>query len=237
VAVAKHLLILAKSIKHWPGVCIAGREVIHNGRQYKLGPWIRPIGSRPGAELYPEEILLEDGEELEVLDFVEVRLSRKMRDSSQPENWLIATDRPWRRVNDLFKKPRLPSIIDRPKDIWLDREDRSDRVADHLLKRRPPEQSLYLIHVPKLTAQFEADLRDGHYRKRHRATFTYGVAEYTLNITDPLFNERYKDRFPGDNRPPCSFVVKPPGGCYLCISLTPEFNGYHYKVVATILEA
>lgn len=237
MAEIKHLLILAKSIKHWPGVCIAGREVSNNGKQYKLGSWIRPIGSRPGAELYPEEILLEDGKELEVLDFVEVRLSRQIRDELQPENWLISTDRPWRRMNELFKKPRLASIIDQPIGIWLDRGDRTDRIADRSLRRYPPDHSLYFIHVPQVIALFEVDRRDGHYRKRHRATFIYGGTQYTLNITDPLFNQKYKDRFPGDDRPPCSFVVKPSGGCYLCISLTPEWNGYHYKVVATILEA
>jgi hypothetical protein len=32
--------------------------------------------------------------------------------------------------------------------------------------------------------------------------------------------------------------VRPPYGdnCLLCVSLTPEFNGYHYKVVAAVLE-
>lgn len=237
MAESKHLFVLAKSMKHWPGVCVAGREVRGDGRRYRIGGWIRPVSSRKAGELYPPDIELTSGDEPEVFDFIEISLERSTSDPLQPENWLIASGSKWRRVNELYKQPRLPAIVETPQSVWRQREDRTDRVADDFLRQHPPKASLYWLHVPCVTAHFEWEHREGRARKRYRAAFAYHGVEYKLNITDPKFMAQHAEKFPAENHPARSFVVKPTGGCYLCVSLTPEFNGHHYKVAATIIEA
>ena len=60
----KTLLILANSIKHWPSVCIAGREIKPGGERYSFGPWIRPVSSHGEGELSPTDCQLSNGSQL-----------------------------------------------------------------------------------------------------------------------------------------------------------------------------
>ena len=105
------------------------------------------------------------------------------------------------------------------------------------MKRYPPDQSLFLIHVPSIQARFEWNVWDGSYKQRRRALFSYKNVDYDLGITDPDFGERYHRQFPAKGENAVVLTVAPSNGCYLCVSLAPEFNNYHYKVVATIIEA
>lgn len=164
-------------------------------------------------------------------------LAGHVGDPLQPENRLIETSGRWRSVNALYQKPGLDLLREEPKSIWLQSGERVDRVSPAYLKRSPPKQSLYMIHVPGIHARFEWNEWDGRYKQRRRALFSYRSVNYELNITDPAFSERHRAQFPAKGQPSKTFAVTPPNGCYLCVSLAPEFNGYHYKVVATIIEA
>ena len=237
MAKSEHILILANSVNHWPGVCIAGREINSKGQQYTIGAWVRPVSANGEGELSPSETRLVGGKQPAVMDFVEVQLSHAVNDLLQPENWLIDAGQRWRSVNASYQKPGLELLREEPKSIWLQRDERGDRVSPAYLKKSPPDQSLYLIRVPSIRARFEWNEWDGRYKQRRRALFTYRGVDYELNITDPEFSERYRDQFPAKGSPAKTFTVTPANGCYLCVSLAPEFNCYHYKVVATIIEA
>ncbi len=237
MAKSKHLLILANSIKHWPGVCIAGREINSTGRQYAIGAWVRPVSAKGEGELSPSEAKLVNGKQPVVMDFVEVQFLHANNDRLQPENWLIDPGQRWRPVNASYQKPGLELLHEEPKSLWLQPGERADRVSSAYLEKSPPDQSLYLIHVPSIRARFEWNEWDGRYKQRRRALFTYEGVDYELSITDPEFSVRHRDQFPAKGQPPKIFTVTPPKGCYLCVSLAPEFNAYHYKVVATIIEA
>lgn len=233
----KHVLILANSIKHWPGVCVAGREIRSSGNSYEIGPWVRPVSANGEGELSPSETRLAGNKQPMVMDFIEMPLAQHVGDPLQPENWLIETPGRWRSVNSLYQQPGLELLREEPKSVWLQKDERVDRVSPSHLKKSPPDQSLYMIHVPSIQARFEWNEWDGRYKQRRRALFRYRGVNYELNITDPEFSERYRAQFPAKGKPPNTFRVTPPNGCYLCVSLAPEFNGYHYKVVATIIEA
>lgn len=71
----KQIIVLANSIKHWPGVCIAGREILSDDDGYELGNWIRPVSEHGEGELAPSECLLTNRRAPRVLDFVEVPLN------------------------------------------------------------------------------------------------------------------------------------------------------------------
>jgi len=57
-----------------------------------------------------------------------------------------------------------------------------------------------------------------------------------MNVTDPVFTAKHCKTYPALGAK--ATIIRPPSGdrCLLCVSLTPEFMGYHYKVVATVLE-
>jgi hypothetical protein len=57
----KRLVILANSIKHLTGACIAGREIVSDGIAYHLGDWIRPVSDHGEGELAPRECVLASG--------------------------------------------------------------------------------------------------------------------------------------------------------------------------------
>jgi hypothetical protein len=67
--------------------------------------------------------------------------------------------------------------------------------------------------------------------------FTYAGTEYNLPITDPTMDSRYFQSFPALDQPPREIACRSPASCLLVVSLAPPFkDGYHYKVVATVLE-
>ena len=85
----------------------------------------------------------------------------------------------------------------------------NDIEMSHVIIR----QSLYLIRVDQLKLFIEAS-------KKRRASFVYNGDAYELPVTDPGFSSFYNGE-------------KQPFGM-ICISLGEEFNGYCYKLVATI---
>jgi hypothetical protein len=236
MATTKQMLVLANSIKHWPGVCVAGREFRLTGSQHSLGPWIRPVSSHGEGELSPNECRLMSGLQPRVMDLIEVSLDRHVADPLQPENWLIDGGTPWRASKAKFEIPSLNALLETPATLWLQTGENTDRVKASYLHQNPPGQSLYLVRVEDLRARFEWYEWDGRYRQRRRAMFSYNGVGYDFSITDPIFSERHRAQFPAKGSPANSFPVVSERGCHVCVSLAPEFNGYHYKVVATVFE-
>jgi hypothetical protein len=230
MGITKRIIVLANSIKHYPCTCIAGREIKSNGPICKLGPWIRPVSIHDEGGISPSEARLQSGRQPAVMDFVELDLTRKVNDSSQPENWLIDRNTKWRSVNRQYAgKPRLDSLVETPEHLWYQRNERTDRISSAVLRRHPPAQSLYLIRVPGLKISFGWQQWQGEYKAKRRASFRYNMTDYDIAITDPAFLERFRTQFPRKGDPTKSFEVQSAHGCYLCVSLAPEFNGYHYK--------
>ncbi len=233
---SKHFLILANSIKHYPSVCIAGREISSTGKRYEVGSWIRPVSNHHEGALAPSETLLKQKRQPRVFDFVEIGLSQKCDDPLQPENWLIELGNTWASVNGSYERPTFDSLVEHPNEIWLARGEKSDRITSDALRGLRPNQSLYLIHIAELEVSLGWRLWDQQYKARRRAIFTYNGVEYDLGITDPAFLEKYRDEYPDKGQRANVFSIRSGEGVYLCVSLAPEFNGYHYKVAATIFE-
>jgi hypothetical protein len=72
-------------------------------------------------------------------------------------------------------------------------------------------------------------------QKRRRGKFIYNGIKYDLAITDPEIDRKYFRPFPIIDDE-IKQITLDPNKCLLCISLAPEFNGYHYKLVATVIE-
>ncbi len=138
---------------------------------------------------------------------------------NQPENYLISDDI-WEQNYNL-KYENIVNYIDNPLDLWIDGVSRSDRVNYHLIKNGKIviEQSLYLIRVDRVDIYWRDRGVIGKGRQR-RGVFEYNGIRYDLPITDPKFRD---------------FKEHSLESSFLCISLGEEFDGYCYKLIASII--
>lgn len=237
MSITKQVLILANSVKHWPCSCVAGKEIDSTASKYKIGNWIRPVSTHGEGELSQSETLLSNGKQPKVFDFVEMHLDSPTNEPLQPENWVINTSHRWQRVNSKFERPLIDLLVDTPTDLWREPNESTSRVSPTFLEASLPTPSLFLVRVQGLRARFEWSEWNGQFKQRRYASFSYNGHDYSrLAITDPIFGEVHRTKFPSKGNPPCEFGITNSGDCHVCVSLAPEFKGYHYKVVATVFE-
>lgn len=234
----KRFLLLANSIRRGCR-CIAGREMFRRDDKWFYGPWIRPVSQQGEGEVPTQDSLYANGTQPAVLDVAEVTLTAKQELTHQPENYLIDSSARWQKIGAI-PGSSLAAIEEHPAHLWLQSHGRSDRIHTTVaVTSLVPFQSLYLIRPVNLRFRiWEAvdDFRGGP-RKHRRAIFTFAGAEYNLTITDPTMEARYFRPFPALNQPPKEIVPKASSNVLLVVSLSAPFkDGYHYKVVATVLE-
>ncbi|MDP8033844.1 hypothetical protein QJU43_06685 [Pasteurella atlantica] len=203
----KEIVILAKSIKH-NGYCVAGKY-------FSTKQWVRLVSNSGGGQLSFEQVQYENiyGRfEVKPLQRMKIGLVKEVSLINQPENWLI-DNRLWVQ-NYRIEKSELYNYLDKPEDLWGD----SHKVNYNSIESRNIliEQSLYLVKAHNLNLYITED-------QKRRAKFCYNNINYDLPVTDPEFDNIFNDKNIINN-------------AILCISLGEEFNGYCYKIVATIFE-
>lgn len=239
----KRLLVLAHSVKKWPGRCVAGREFVQDPTSgaVTFGPWVRPVS--PASESMEGELLpdrhcrTDSGRPLTVLDLVEVPFVGPRPVDGQPENWEVVSGMPWRvlgRLDPVRHRATLERLEERPCGLWTDGASRSDRCRASTAAAVARSGSLVLVRPSGL--RFRSRLVRDEYRDRERpecrALFTYAGTPYALKLTDPDAERAYAPRAEATPQ-----EVVPPFGddCLLCVSLGAPFYGYHYKLVAAVL--
>jgi hypothetical protein len=75
----------------------------------------------------------------------------------------------------------------------------------------------------------------GYNQKKRRGKIWYKGLLYNLSITDPEMDSKYFFPFPGIDEGVKEIELNA-DGCLICVSLTPEFQGYHYKVISKVIE-
>lgn len=233
----KTILVLANSFKKG-GRCIAGREVLWlpDGR-WHFGGWVRPVGAHGEGELFHEETIKADGAQIGVMEFATVALARNEGVACQPENWVIEGPRCWSNVDRPCKLPPMAALEEHPADLWIDKAEMNDRISPLRLAELRPGFSLCVIRPGDLTLEWWSELNIFKKRaqSKFRARFTYNGLMYELSLTDPPATERFCKPLPAVGEKPRTCALKSAHGPLLCVSLTPVFNGFHYKVAATIL--
>ena len=236
----KYICILANSNKQGER-CIAGIEMLKDdeGKLRGTDTWIRPVSARrdSGGALDVEERRYTDASEPEMLDVARIPLLECENDWAQPENWRLDTSVHWERIGKV-RPQRLRKALDRPESLWLDPEEKkSDRIRPEVLKSGPWGRSLYLIEPERFRIEVypESNPWKNTMVIKREAVFVFLGHSYRLHITDPAAEEKYCASVPLD-APKRVIELDPGNRCFLCISLTPEFNGKHYKVVAGLLE-
>lgn len=198
------IIVLANSVKHGQH-CVAGKCI-------DTGNWIRPVSDANGAELSHEQARYQNPYGtfgVRPLQKIRMGFSQHVPLSHQPENYLIDGNL-WRQ-NYSIREADLAAYLDTPADLWgYGNRVEHAQISEGLYRIT---QSLYLVQVDNLGLYITAD-------GKRRASFYYNGLDYDLAVTDPNFDEIQREEREING--------------ILCISLGEAYQGYCYKLVATI---
>lgn len=208
------IVVFANSVKHHQH-CVAGKDIITK-------EWIRPVADENGCELKDEQTKYKNkyGEYLaKPLQKMKIKFIKHAPLINQPENYIISNEI-WQQ-NYKIEREEIKNFLDNPSNLWIDGISSIDRVNYQLIQNKTVtiNQSLYLIYVEKIHIYWKDRSYLGQNPQR-RGIFEYKNISYDLPLTDPNFSE---------------FQEEDLNNKFLCISLGEEFNGYCYKLIASIL--
>lgn len=199
------IVILANSIKH--GLrCVAGKSVT-------TGKWVRLVANVEGGAVTNDQASYTNKYGFFVakpMQKIIMNIARPVPLINQPENVLVESG--WTQ-NFNIGLDDLPQYQDYPESLWGNgkRIDGTEIVSGEYVVG----QSLYLVKVESLTL-----FRSGE--KKRRVTFKYGMVNYDLPATCTNFDSVESGESQHNN-----WVVVSLGEAHT--------DGYHYKIVATIL--
>lgn len=216
----RRIVCLANS-KKMSGRCVAGLEVVGS----KLGGWIRPVSARQTEEVSLDERRYENGQDVQLLDIVDIRFIEARPHACQVENHLIDDTEHWRFIGR-FESGKLVDHAIRSGPLWLDVSSSYSGVNDRI----PVADADHLDHSLKLVQPEALRILVGRgYRKRQvRAAFELEKLQYNFGVTDTKIEARYLAMKDGEYAYPAKAVA--------CISLGEPFEGYRYKLVASIID-
>lgn len=119
--------------------------------------------------------------------------------------------------------------------LWVDPCANTDRISSQSFINQH-NSSLCIIKPNNFKMKISTEFNEFSEteKKRRRGIFDYNGLHYDLAITDPDIDTKYFQPFPKIEEGARYITLK--NDCLLCISLAPEFHGYHYKLVATVIE-
>lgn len=217
----KTIVCLANS-KKLTGRCVAGKEVRRKG----IGGWIRPVSTRPTAELSVLEYRYPDNSTPALLDIIEIPLSHADPRRHQSENHVIEAG-PWVKKGEVPWED-VPKLLDQPPSLWINRDRTGAGLNDCISQDEAAtvHDSLVLIEPDDFVVEVGTHYFTG--KRIYRGRFRYKGVPYNLSITDPVALGEFAAKPLGDY---------PLSGVYLCISLTEpyEHDDRCHKLVAAIL--
>ena len=218
------ILCLANSYKH-DHRCIAGISLITK-------KWIRLVGRQVPGCITRMEATYADGKEVALLDVFEAELGEPCGSNCHPEDVFVA-EKSWRPVrcpDEAFDAEFLAAYI-HGEPIVL--EGYSDRIDVRKFKERPAKCSLTLIQPDDLWWW----IREEKDKRRNRALFRLGQSgrvRYDLPVTDPSTLNTL-NLLPAGLYLNALICGEKPTRTLLTMSLSEPFDGFHYKLVAGVL--
>lgn len=218
----KKILILASSRKT-SGRCVAGRELRGSTE------WIRPVSSRPTAEVSLDERRYEDGQDPQLLDVVRIQFKSAEPKEHQVENHVIDADFYWQKVRQGTWDEAVQCVDNNVPSLWgvgsSTYYGRNDRVPEHGLNSH--QHSLRLIGPLNVTLKVVKEGEEfGNGKRRVRAEFVFKGDMYDIVVTDPKVETEFLAKANG------SYEI---GQVLLCVSLSEPWSGFAYKLVAGII--
>lgn len=218
----KTIVCLANSYRG--GVrCVAGKEITGGN----IGNWIRPVSNLEGEEI--QEYKCHDGQELKLLDIIDVPVIKHCPKDHQKENWLLDTEalgEIWQKKGRL-KWSQLQSLKDKTdilwSDEWIEQRGMNDRISNDDVKK----DSLRLIHVNELTIISKSRYNGG---RSVQAYFQHNSIDYQFWVTDPeCINKHKRDREDAKVELDESYLT-------VSLGLRYEKDNFCYKLVAGVME-
>ena len=215
----KHFICLANSYKHG-GRCIAGIEVVPQSdgsltivRHGDGRPrWIRPVSMSVNGEI-PNHL----AESFKIFSLVKLYDVEPCPDKAHTEN--VHCSRMEICPFELLPtKAFLNQLIDTQHQAVF--YYRGKAIPATIIDRL--DYSLMLIQPENVSAYCDEERENSKYRMK----FTYFGSNYDFPITDPVFLEQFK-------KSPEKYTDL--NGVYLVLSLGMEFEGFHFKLVATVM--
>ena len=215
----KYFICLANSYKHG-GRCIAGIEVVPQS-DGSLGivrhddgrpRWIRPVSMSANGEI-PNHL----AESFKIFSLVKLTDVEPCPDNAHTEDVHCT------------RMEICPFELSPTKDFLDQLIDTQHKAVFYFRGKSIPttiidrlDYSLMLIHPDNACAYCD----EGRENSKYRMKFTYNGSNYDFPITDPVFLEQFK-------KSPDSYADM--DGAYLVLSLGIAFEGFHYKLVATVV--
>ena len=215
----KYFICLANSYKHG-GRCIAGIEVVPQS-DGSLGivrhddgrpRWIRPVSMSANGEI-PNHL----AESFKIFSLVKLTDVEPCPDNAHTEDVHCT------------RMEICPFELSPTKDFLNQLIDTQHQAVFYFRGKSIPttiidrlDYSLMLIHPDNACAYCD----EGRENSKYRMKFTYNGSNYDFPITDPVFLEQFK-------KSPDSYIDL--DGVYLVLSLGIAFEGFHYKLVATVV--
>jgi hypothetical protein len=220
------MICLANSRKPPSGRCIAGKEFAGN----KVGKWLRPVSARPGHEVSEDERRYESGIKAQLLDILSVPLIRAAPFDHQVENHVLDDKFYWTKTGTADWN-RVVSCVDAfDPAFWGNSQStyhgQNDKVAEANVIKTGSSLKLILVSDLEVVVHVEDGYQGAQGRRRVRGRFTLNHAPYLMSITDPEMEEAYLVR--GDGK----YQV---GNAALCISLVEIWNGFAFRVIASLI--
>lgn len=222
----RKIVCLANSKKPPSGRCVAGKEL--SGP--RAGQWVRPVSARVEQEVSEDERRYENGRRAQLLDIIDVPLISHQPDDHQVENHVLDADYYWAPAGKATWA-QVNALIDTyDANFWQPAESTHHGINDKISELIAPSirSSLKLIRPENflLIVQREAGYEGRPSRKRVRGQFEYHGRTYMLSVTDPWIDDDYLTRDEG------TFQIE---NAILCISLAGVWNGYAFRLVASVI--
>lgn len=233
----KEMLVLAKSWKNG-GYCVGGIELTrgNDGCKYLSDNWLRPVTStRDGKHQgdLPKPVC----EHFSVFDIIEIDVEPASCTPGQPENWLLKDQR-IRKLSRLFRMDGIYWLVQQAGKVWFDVSTmRDDQVSCNTVLSACAQRSLMVIQPQDLFLTLEVEPNSYGLRKRVYASFSYeGRAYQRIPLTDPAIAKVFCNQFPAQPGVQYQKQLRNQDRYWLTLSLSPEFRGNHYILVAAVLD-
>ena len=205
----KTIICLASSRK-WSGRCVVGKELQNK-------QWIRPVSERPTGE-----ILLKP----KPLEILSIPIVEYKPHDYQQENYLVLEEN-WKKKGKIAWR-ELSGLTDKVTgDLWTNGYSSYNGVNDRIPQDEANKlkNSVLLLQPDNFTITINSEWAG---KKKIRAVFSVNHTTYKLIITDPKIENFFINNYSGEYH----FNAKQ---LYLCLSLGEPFQGYCYKLVASVL--
>ena len=220
----EQIVCLANSYKH-DHRCVAGISLTTKR-------WVRLVSKAIPGCVTVEEATYACGKQVAVLDVFEVELGDPCGSDSHPEDRFIL-DTPWRHVRR-FDRPQDREFLS----SWATRgpsvlEGCVDRIYTKKIDHAPLKASLELVRPDDLWWW----IREEGGKRKNRGVFRLGYVgriRYDLAVTDPVWLATL-NLLPAGIHPHALLLGMQPGKPLLSVSLSEPFEGFHYKLIAGVI--